>query len=85
MTLLGQRDGVVEDRRHCHPPSPKVIPRALTGGASWTKAPVRRWRAFALLVVAYFMTIVDLTMVNVARPIIARESGSFSRPRRFPG
>ncbi len=30
----------------------------------------RRWRAFALLVVAYFMTIVDLTIVNVALPTI---------------
>jgi EmrB/QacA subfamily drug resistance transporter len=31
---------------------------------------VRQWRAFALLVVAYFMTIVDLTIVNVALPTI---------------
>ena len=31
---------------------------------------MRRWRAFALLVVAYFMTIVDLTIVNVALPTI---------------
>ena len=31
---------------------------------------LRRWRAFALLVVAYFMTIVDLTIVNVALPTI---------------
>jgi EmrB/QacA subfamily drug resistance transporter len=31
---------------------------------------VRRWRAFSLLVVAYFMTIVDLTIVNVALPTI---------------
>ena len=30
----------------------------------------RRWRAFSLLVVAYFMTIVDLTIVNVALPTI---------------
>jgi EmrB/QacA subfamily drug resistance transporter len=30
----------------------------------------RPWRAFALLVVAYFMTIVDLTIVNVALPTI---------------
>ncbi|MBO0732074.1 MAG: MFS transporter [Acidimicrobiaceae bacterium] len=35
-----------------------------------TSAPVRRWRAFALLVMAYFMTIVDLTIVNVALPTI---------------
>jgi EmrB/QacA subfamily drug resistance transporter len=30
----------------------------------------QRWRAFALLVVAFFMTIVDLTIVNVALPTI---------------
>lgn len=31
---------------------------------------VHRWRAFALLAVTYFMTIVDLTIVNVALPTI---------------
>jgi EmrB/QacA subfamily drug resistance transporter len=31
-----------------------------------------RWRAFALLVVAYFITIVDFTIVNVALPTIGR-------------
>ena len=30
----------------------------------------RRWRAFSLLVVAYFITIVDFTIVNVALPTI---------------
>ena len=35
-----------------------------------TQTESRRWRAFALLVVAYFMTIVDLTIVNVALPTI---------------
>jgi EmrB/QacA subfamily drug resistance transporter len=35
--------------------------------------PGRRRRAFALLVVAYFMTIVDLTIVNVALPTIGRK------------
>jgi MFS family permease len=34
---------------------------------------VHRWRAFAVLAVAYFMTIVDLTIVNVALPTIGRE------------
>jgi MFS family permease len=34
---------------------------------------VRRWRAFALLAVAYFMTAVDLTIVNVALPTIGRK------------
>src|ERR1700734_995876 len=33
---------------------------------------VRRWRAFAVLAVAYFMTIVDLTITNVALPTIGR-------------
>jgi EmrB/QacA subfamily drug resistance transporter len=32
--------------------------------------PLRHWRAFALLVLAYFMTIVDMTIVNVALPTI---------------
>jgi EmrB/QacA subfamily drug resistance transporter len=32
-----------------------------------------RWRAFALLAVAYFMTIVDLTIVNVALPTIGQK------------
>src|SRR5919204_4324565 len=34
---------------------------------------VHRWRAFALLAVAYFMTIIDLTIVNVALPTIGRD------------
>ena len=35
--------------------------------------PIRRWRAFAVLAVAFFMTIVDLTIVNVALPTIGRD------------
>jgi EmrB/QacA subfamily drug resistance transporter len=34
---------------------------------------IHRWRAFAVLVVSYFMTIVDLTIVNVALPTIGRD------------
>jgi EmrB/QacA subfamily drug resistance transporter len=34
---------------------------------------LHRWRAFALLAVSYFMTIVDLTIVNVALPTIGRK------------
>jgi EmrB/QacA subfamily drug resistance transporter len=34
---------------------------------------IRRWRAFALLAVAFFMTIVDLAIVNVALPTIGRD------------
>ena len=36
-------------------------------------APVHRWRAFALLAVAFFVTIADLAIVNVALPTIGRE------------
>ena len=40
---------------------------------------VHRWRAFAVLAVAFFMTIVDLTIVNVALPTIGRNSTSPNR------
>ena len=33
---------------------------------------IRRWRAFAVLAVSFFMTVVDLTIVNVALPTIGR-------------
>ena len=36
------------------------------------QTPGQRWRAFVLLVVAYFITIVDFTIVNVALPTIGR-------------
>ncbi len=35
--------------------------------------PVNRWRAFALLAVSFFMTIIDLTIVNVSLPTIGRD------------
>ena len=38
-----------------------------------SQAQVHRWRAFAVLVVSFFMTIVDLTIVNVALPTIGRD------------
>ncbi len=34
---------------------------------------IHRWRAFTLLVVSYFMTIVDFTIVNVSLPTIGRD------------
>src|ERR1700690_3208866 len=34
---------------------------------------INRWRAFALLAVAYFMIVVDLTIVNTALPTIGRD------------
>src|SRR5246127_5037675 len=48
-----------------------VDPRNETGGGM-AAAPgeARRWRAFSLLAVAYFMTAVDLLIVNVALPTI---------------
>ena len=36
-------------------------------------APINRWRAFSLLAVAFFMTIIDLTIVNVSLPTIGRD------------
>src|SRR5437764_14015051 len=36
-------------------------------------AAIHRWRAFAVLAVSFFMTIVDLTIVNVALPTIGRK------------
>jgi EmrB/QacA subfamily drug resistance transporter len=38
-----------------------------------TSPNINRWRAFALLAAAYFMTIVDFTIVNVSLPTIARD------------
>ena len=32
-----------------------------------------RWRAFALLAVAFLMTVIDLTIVNVSLPTIGRD------------
>jgi EmrB/QacA subfamily drug resistance transporter len=40
---------------------------------SFTSPNINRWRAFALLAVAYFMTVVDLTIVNVSLPTIGRD------------
>jgi EmrB/QacA subfamily drug resistance transporter len=38
-----------------------------------TSRNINRWRAFALLAVAYFITIIDLTIVNVSLPTIGRD------------
>jgi Major Facilitator Superfamily len=42
-------------------------------GATAPRRHVNRWRAFALLAVAYFMTVVDFTIVNVSLPTIGRD------------
>jgi len=37
-----------------------------------SRSQVNRWRAFAVLAVSFFMTVVDLTIVNVSLPTIGR-------------
>ena len=55
------------------PTGPRAAGRAVRLVTSQPpQPPGRRWRAFALLVVAYFITIVDFTIVNVALPTIGR-------------
>jgi EmrB/QacA subfamily drug resistance transporter len=41
--------------------------------SSATETTLHRWRAFSVLAVSYFMTIIDLTIVNVALPTIGRK------------
>ena len=44
------------------------------GGPMTSTSPnINRWRAFALLAVSFFMTIIDLTIVNVSLPTIGRD------------
>ncbi len=45
----------------------------MTSTTITTSPKVHRWRAFALLAVAYFMSIIDLTIVNVSLPTIGRD------------
>lgn len=48
--------------------------RSTTGGPMTAPSPsTNRWRAFALLAVAFFMTVIDLTIVNVSLPTIGRD------------
>ena len=50
------------------------VPVPTRGGPTRSPAPyVNRWRAFALLAVSFFMTIIDLTIVNVSLPTIGRD------------
>ncbi|MGO9781767.1 MAG: MFS transporter [Streptosporangiaceae bacterium] len=56
------------------PAAPRAVGRtARPATGQPAPAPGRRWPAFALLVVAYFITIVDFTIVNVALPTIGRK------------
>jgi EmrB/QacA subfamily drug resistance transporter len=38
-----------------------------------SQSSINRWRAFALLAVSFFMTVIDLTIVNVSLPTIGRD------------
>jgi MFS family permease len=56
--------------------SPTITHEADTRKVTMITEPVpqvHRWRALAVLAVAFFMTIADLTIVNVALPTIGRE------------
>jgi EmrB/QacA subfamily drug resistance transporter len=71
MALVSAKSEPVEDRRRTPLPRRRRSPfRAVRTGSVAPTQPLRRWRAFSLLVVAYFMTIVDLTIVNVTLPTI---------------
>lgn len=52
-------------------PGPRARPIASAARADIPTT--HRWRAFALLAVAFFMTIIDLAIVNVALPTIGRK------------
>ena len=50
------------------------VPVPTAGGPMTSVSPnVNRWHAFALLAVSFFMTIIDLTIVNVSLPTIGRD------------
>ena len=50
------------------------VPVPTAGGPRTSTFPdINRWRAFALLAVSFFMTIIDLTIVNVSLPTIGRD------------
>ena len=75
MALVTTQSNPVEDRRALSR-SPRIRGdlRPVSAAEKASQLPVRRWRAFALLVVAYFMTIVDFTIVNVALPTIGGQA-----------
>jgi EmrB/QacA subfamily drug resistance transporter len=72
---VGDEGAVVVDDRLAPQRSRQPVSANANGGLSTggAEAVDHRWRAFALLAVAYFMTIVDLTIVNVALPTIGRK------------
>ncbi len=52
---------------------PSVPVPTAAGPMTCTSPNINRWRAFALLAVSFFMTIIDLTIVNVSLPTIGRD------------
>jgi len=57
-----------------HTNTQSSVPLPTAGGAiTSTSANINRWRAFALLAVSFFMTVIDLTIVNVSLPTIGRD------------
>ncbi len=50
------------------------VPVPTAGGRMTSTSPnINRWHAFALLAVSFFMTVIDLTIVNVSLPTIGRD------------
>src|ERR1700735_3897160 len=57
-----------------HTNTQSSVPVPTAGGPMTSTFPnTNRWRAFALLAVAFFMTVIDLTIVNVSLPTIGRD------------
>jgi EmrB/QacA subfamily drug resistance transporter len=67
MTLFNTQATSTDNRK----PDGAVRRKSMGSGAAGATT-VRRWGAFVLLVGAYFITIVDFTIVNVALPTIGR-------------
>ncbi len=56
-----------------HTNTQSSVPAPTAGGPMTSTSPnINRWRAFALLAVSFFMTVIDLTIVNVSLPTIGR-------------
>ncbi len=59
---------------HHHTNTQPSVPVSTAGGPMTSTPPnINRWRAFALLAVSFFMTVIDLTIVNVSLPTIGRD------------
>ena len=57
-----------------HANTQSSVPVPTAGGPMTSTSPnINRWRAFALLAVSFFMTVIDLTIVNVSLPTIGRD------------